>query len=382
MNVRAADRYMQRGERDKESTRPRTETLEASRLYSTSPWRMHPRILGTHRLNNCLHSVERHSTAPMLLSCWSDSLGSIPKGSLSIFQLYCLAVPCVLYHENTRLGASSISRHKARSGGFGTRIRGVWSSNPTRDNAALATVDRNQMEGQLLSSVEVQRLTRIPGVMWEVASRCKWGPPRIGAAASGCNCHAGDQPGSGTRVYSQLPAGGSRLGFKSGLVGLGKDASAPTSTDRIASHQRTRFPKMAQMRRQEKTLGNGTSRLPSAPAPTTRTRHSSPAHRPDALETTTPQARGRSADQSSPTPRRSSGSAGGRSAGGAPSGGRLSREGLWTVSRRGPFIKGAHLATRGPELHARSSPRGGSSHFPSDSPINPGRHGEAALTRI
>ena len=151
-----------------------------------------------HCLNNCLHSVERHSTAPMLLSCWSDSLGSIPKGSLSIFQLYCLAVPCLLYHENTRLGASSISRHKARSGGFGTRIRGVWSSNPTRDNAALATVDRNQMEGQLLSSVEVQRLTRIPGVMWEVASRFKWGPPRIGAAASGCNCHAGDQPGSGT----------------------------------------------------------------------------------------------------------------------------------------------------------------------------------------
>jgi hypothetical protein len=43
----------------------------------------------------------------MLLSCWSDSLGSIPKGSLSIFQLYCLAVPCLLYHENTRLGASS-----------------------------------------------------------------------------------------------------------------------------------------------------------------------------------------------------------------------------------------------------------------------------------
>ena len=209
-----------------------------------------------HCLNNCLHSVERHSTAPMLLSCWSDSLGSIPKGSLSISQLYCLAVPCLLYHENTRLGASSISRHKARSGGFGTRIRGVWSSNPTRDNAALATVDRNQMEGQLLSSVEVQRLTRIPGVMWEVASRLKWGPPRIGAAASGCNCHAGDQPGSGTRVYSQLPAGGSRLGFKSGLVGLGKDASAPTSTDRIASHQRTRSPSMAQLRRQEKTPGN------------------------------------------------------------------------------------------------------------------------------
>ena len=227
-----------------------------------------------------------------------------------------------------------------------------------------------------------QRLTRIPGVMWEVASRFKWGPPRIGAAASGCNCHAGDQPGSGTRVYSQLPAGGSRLGFRSGLVGLGKDASAPTSTDRIASHQRTRFPKMAQMRRQEKTLGNGTSRLPSAPAPTTRTRHSSPAHRPDALETTTPQARGRSAEQSSPTPRRSSGSAGGRSAGGAPSGGRLSREGLWTVSLRAPFIKGAPLATRGPEFYARSSPRGGSSHFPSDSPINPGRHGEAALTQI
>ena len=238
------------------------------------------------------------------------------------------------------------------------------------------------MEGQLLSSVEDRRLTRIPGVMWEVASRFKWGPPRIGAAASGCNCHAGDQPGSGTRVYSQLPAGGSRLGFKSGLVGLGKDASAPTSTDRIASHQRTRFPKMAQMRRQEKTLGNGTSRLPSAPAPTTRTRHSSPAHRPDALEITTPQARGRSAEQSSPTPRRSSGSAGGRSAGGAPSGGRLSREGLWTVSLRAPFIKGAPLATRGPEFYARSSPRGGSSHFPSDSPINPGRHGEAAPTQI
>ena len=126
----------------------------------------------------------------------------------------------------------------------------------------------------------------------------------------------------------------------------------------------------------------GTSRLPSAPAPTTRTLHPSPARRPDALEITTPQARGRSAEQSSPTPRRSSGSAGGRSAGGAPSGGRLSREGLWTVSLRAPFIKGAPLATRGPEFYARSSPRGGSSHFPSDSPINPGRHGEAAPTQI
>ena len=52
------------------------------------------------------------------------------------------------------------------------------------------------------------------------------------------------------------PAGGPRLDFKSGLVGLGKDASAPTSTDRIASHQRTRSPSMAQLRRQEKTPGN------------------------------------------------------------------------------------------------------------------------------
>ena len=210
-----------------------------------------------HCLNNCLHSVERHSTAPMLLSCWSDSLGSIPKGSLSIFQLYCLAVPCLLYHENTRLGASSISRHKARSGGFGTRIRGVWSSNPTRDNAALATVDRNQMEGQLLSSVKCSTT--------DSDTRCHVG--------SSLTLQVGPTPDRRGSLRMQLPrrrptwtwnpgstpsspAGGPRLDFKSGLVGLGKDASAPTSTDRIASHQRTRSPSMAQLRRQEKTPGN------------------------------------------------------------------------------------------------------------------------------
>ena len=36
-------------------------------------------------------------------------------------------------HLNKVLSPIPISRHKARSGGFGTFFRGVWSSNPTRD---------------------------------------------------------------------------------------------------------------------------------------------------------------------------------------------------------------------------------------------------------
>ena len=46
------------------------------------------------------------------------------------------------------------------------------------------------------------------------------------------------------------------LDWISSLDWSDKDASAPTSTDRIASHQRTRSPSMAQLRRQEKPPGN------------------------------------------------------------------------------------------------------------------------------
>ena len=54
------------------------------------PWREHPRILGP-CLNNCMHSVERHSTTPMLLSSWRIRWARFPRAALSLPQLYCLA---------------------------------------------------------------------------------------------------------------------------------------------------------------------------------------------------------------------------------------------------------------------------------------------------
>ena len=63
-----------------------------------------------------------------------DMLGSIPKGShCNTSHLYCLGCTLqIMYHENTRLGESSISRHKARSGGFGTFSLECGAANPTR----------------------------------------------------------------------------------------------------------------------------------------------------------------------------------------------------------------------------------------------------------
>lgn len=95
-------------------------------------------------LDNCLHSAERHSSTPMLLSCWRTRWVRFPRAALQYFTIVLswLHLEQTMYHENTRLGESSISRHKARSGGFGTFFRGVWSSNPTRDSMVTAALDR------------------------------------------------------------------------------------------------------------------------------------------------------------------------------------------------------------------------------------------------
>jgi hypothetical protein len=52
------------------------------------PWREHPRILGP-CLNNCMHSVERHSTTPMLLSSWRIRWVRFPRAALPY--LTCIA---------------------------------------------------------------------------------------------------------------------------------------------------------------------------------------------------------------------------------------------------------------------------------------------------
>ena len=165
--------------------------------------------------------------------------------------------------------------------------------------------------------------------MWEVASLSKWGPPRKGTAGSGCPCRAGDQPESGISGLPHPVLHGRDFDRISslGLVGLGKDAAVTASTDRTAPHLRTRSPSMPRPRRQDTTpfnrdlaptlsyqhrrLGRSTQRWPVARMDW-RSRHPT---------------RGRSTELSFSTPRRNNGGAEGRSAGGAPSGGRQSREG-------------------------------------------------------
>ena len=113
------------GERDEESTRTRTGTFR--RLHGVG---IHAYLFGQLFAQCRTACINTHAALLMV-----DMLGSIPKGShCNTSHLYCLGCTLqIMYHENTRLGESSISRHKARSGGFGTFFRGVWSSNPTRD---------------------------------------------------------------------------------------------------------------------------------------------------------------------------------------------------------------------------------------------------------
>ena len=117
-----------------------------------------------------------------------DMLGSIPKGShCNTSHLYCLGCTLqIMYHENTRLGESSISRHKARSGGFGTFSLECGADIQPGTSWALAALDRPS-NGRIADlSAKSNGLTQIPGVMWEVASLSEpvteWGPPRIGTA--------------------------------------------------------------------------------------------------------------------------------------------------------------------------------------------------------
>jgi hypothetical protein len=51
------------------------------------PWLEHPRILGP-CLNNCMHSVERHSTTPMLLSSWRTRWVRFQRAAISLPQMY------------------------------------------------------------------------------------------------------------------------------------------------------------------------------------------------------------------------------------------------------------------------------------------------------
>ena len=73
-----------------------------------------------------------------------DMLGSIPKGShCNTSHLYCPGCTLqIMYHENTRLGESSISRHKARSGGFGTFSLECGADIQPGTSWALAALDR------------------------------------------------------------------------------------------------------------------------------------------------------------------------------------------------------------------------------------------------
>jgi hypothetical protein len=79
----------ERGERD-------WNRLDQGRQCLRPPWLPRgitmARIFGPH-LNNCLHSVERHSTAPMLLSSRRIQVGLIrfPRAAIQISQLYCFA---------------------------------------------------------------------------------------------------------------------------------------------------------------------------------------------------------------------------------------------------------------------------------------------------
>ena len=113
----------------------------------------------------------------------------------------------------------------------GTFFWGAWSSCPTRDTVTLAALDRLP-SGRIADFFsQAQRLTQIPGVMWDVALLSEpvteWGPPRIriGTAGSGCPCCAGDQPESGIPgLHHPALHGSPRPDFKFSLVGLGKDA--------------------------------------------------------------------------------------------------------------------------------------------------------------
>lgn len=153
--------------------------------FATSPW------LSTRAYMSSLSSEqlfgtcgERHSTPPML-----PSRGGL-VGFDSQGQLFNTFPPvlssCTLqnmYHENTRLRESSIGRHKERSGGLGTFPRGVWISIPTRARCGISNaLDRPSNGRNAVLSVQVKRLTQIPGVMWEVASTSKVGPTPEGTA--------------------------------------------------------------------------------------------------------------------------------------------------------------------------------------------------------
>jgi hypothetical protein len=51
------------------------------------PWREHQRIIGP-CLNNCMHSVERHSTTPMLLFSRMTRWVRFPRAGIHIPQMY------------------------------------------------------------------------------------------------------------------------------------------------------------------------------------------------------------------------------------------------------------------------------------------------------
>jgi hypothetical protein len=154
-------------------------------------------------------------------------LGSIPKGSHSISQIVLFGLSLdVLYHENARLGVSSISRHKdkGRRGGFGTHSRGVRSSIQTRDGRPFLGLTGPSTKGKEAVFIISQdtRLTQIPGVMWEVDSGNTQGPtPEKAWQAQDCTCQR-RQPTRTRRPRTRVTRSGSGQALSAWMTGLGK----------------------------------------------------------------------------------------------------------------------------------------------------------------